>query len=85
MPLMQFNGHKLAVRKVKWSPHSGNVIASVSYDMTMRLWDTDKADCFEVFDGHREFTTGVDFNLYRRGLVATCGWDEIVYIASHNL
>ncbi|KAI5480170.1 hypothetical protein MNV49_001496 [Pseudohyphozyma bogoriensis] len=36
-------GHEYAVRKVAWSPHSANVLASGSYDMTARLWSMDSA------------------------------------------
>lgn len=31
-------GHEYAVRRVAWSPHSANVLASASYDMTARVW-----------------------------------------------
>ena len=30
-------GHKYAVRKVQWSPHRADVLASASYDMTCRM------------------------------------------------
>lgn len=32
-------GHEYAVRRVAWSPHSPNILASASYDMTSRLWE----------------------------------------------
>ncbi|KAH6601771.1 hypothetical protein BASA61_001798 [Batrachochytrium salamandrivorans] len=32
-------GHEYAVRRVKCSPHQGNIIGSASYDMTARFWD----------------------------------------------
>lgn len=31
-------GHEYAVRRVSWSPHSANILASASYDMTARIW-----------------------------------------------
>ena len=34
-------GHEYAVRRVAWSPHSANVLASASYDMTARIWNID--------------------------------------------
>lgn len=34
-------GHEYAVRRVSWSPHHSNRLASASYDMTCRLWTTD--------------------------------------------
>lgn len=36
-------GHEYAVRRVAWSPHSANVLASASYDMTARVWSIDAA------------------------------------------
>lgn len=36
--LLQLNGHGYAVRRVLWSPHSDSLIASCSYDMTVKLW-----------------------------------------------
>jgi peroxin-7 len=36
-------GHEYAVRKVSWSPHSPNILASASYDMTARIWGMDAA------------------------------------------
>lgn len=34
-------GHEYAVRRVSWSPHHSNRLASASYDMTCRLWSID--------------------------------------------
>jgi peroxin-7 len=34
-------GHEYAVRRVAWSPHSSNILASASYDMTARIWSID--------------------------------------------
>ncbi|KAL7280417.1 hypothetical protein ACG7TL_005345 [Trametes sanguinea] len=33
----QLLGHELAVRKVQWSPHRADMLASASYDMTCRV------------------------------------------------
>lgn len=34
----QLIGHEYAVRKVQWSPHRPDVLASASYDMTCRMY-----------------------------------------------
>lgn len=34
---VQFPGHEYAVRKVQWSPHRPDVLATASYDMTCRM------------------------------------------------
>lgn len=36
-------GHEYAVRKVAWSPHSADVLASAGYDMTARVWAIESA------------------------------------------
>jgi len=33
----QLPGHEFAVRKVRWSPHRPDVLASASYDMSCRV------------------------------------------------
>lgn len=34
----QFAGHEYAIRKVQWSPHRADMLASASYDMTCRVY-----------------------------------------------
>lgn len=38
-PMMELVGHQLAVRKIKFSPYHANILASTSYDMSVRIWD----------------------------------------------
>lgn len=80
--LMVLRGHNYAVRRVKCSPHSGNILASASYDMTMRIWDTALGDqpMVHVHDQHTEFVLGVDLSMFFEGQVATCAWDEHIDI-----
>jgi peroxin-7 len=75
-------GHRMAVRKVKCSPHHGNLVASVGYDMAMHLWNLDLPDAplIDVHDAHTEFVTGLDWSLYQPGQIATCAWDEHVHV-----
>jgi peroxin-7 len=75
VPRNSIVAHDFAVRRVKCSPHSGNVIATASYDATMKLFDILTGQQLFLNNAHSEFVFGVDFNLFRRGLVATCGWD----------
>lgn len=37
-PLAVLLGHEYAVRRLAWSPHASDVLASASYDMTVRVW-----------------------------------------------
>ncbi|KAI9293260.1 WD40 repeat-like protein [Neoconidiobolus thromboides FSU 785] len=82
-PIAHLAGHQYAVRRVRCSPHHGNIVASSSYDMTVRLWDLDQLQgnpMVFVHDAHREFAMGIDFNLYIPSLLATCAWDEQVHL-----
>ncbi|ORX35068.1 WD40-repeat-containing domain protein [Kockovaella imperatae] len=79
-PVGQLGGHALAVRKVAWSPHHRDVIASTSYDMTCRTWNTSTRSERRVHHDHTEFTMGCAWALFERDLIADCSWDEEVHV-----
>ncbi|TBU34100.1 peroxin 7 [Dichomitus squalens] len=72
-------GHEYAVRKVQWSPHRPDVIASASYDMTCRVWSTTPqpgaGHLLYIHDPHTEFVVGCGWSLYDEGILASCSWD----------
>ncbi|PCH36332.1 WD40 repeat-like protein [Wolfiporia cocos MD-104 SS10] len=72
-------GHEYAVRKVQWSPHHPNVLASAGYDMTCRVWSTTPTAAgthlLYIHDPHTEFVVGCGWSLYDEGILASCGWD----------
>ncbi|KAI9332730.1 WD40-repeat-containing domain protein [Zopfochytrium polystomum] len=74
-------GHDYAVRRVKCSPHSRDVVASVSYDMSARWWNISVPhnQLIHVHDRHTEFVLGLDMSMFYPGRVATCAWDEMVH------
>lgn len=81
-PIAAILGHEYAIRKVAYSPHSPQLLASASYDMTARVWDTDaaamgggKGAMRKVHDAHTEFVVGVAWSLFQEGLVASTAWD----------
>lgn len=81
VPLAVLNGHGYAVKKVKFSPHRRNMIASCSYDMTVCLWDYMVEDALMGrYDHHTEFAVGIDMSVLVEGLMASTGWDELVYV-----
>lgn len=91
-PLNELLGHNFAVRKVLWSPHSGEELLTTSYDMTCRVWhdksnerarflNTAVGGCKGIMNNHREFAIGCDYSLWGEpGWAASTGWDEMVYI-----
>lgn len=74
-PLNVFAGHSYAVRRVKWSPHSENVLFSCSYDMTLAMWNTSPGQepLLRRWDQHTEFVVGMDVSTLAEGLVASTG------------
>ncbi|CAI5745371.1 unnamed protein product [Peronospora destructor] len=72
-------GHNYAVKKIKCSPHDPDVIASVSYDMSVGIWNTKSPyPRLQNAQHHSEFVFGFDFSLFVDGLVASCSWDRQV-------
>ncbi|CAL1714215.1 unnamed protein product [Somion occarium] len=75
----QFAGHEYAVRKVQWSPHRPDLLASASYDMSCRVWSTNPTaagtNLVYIHDPHTEFVVGCGWSLYEEGVLATCSWD----------
>ncbi|KIM90380.1 hypothetical protein PILCRDRAFT_59926 [Piloderma croceum F 1598] len=77
---VQLPGHEYAVRKVQWSPHRPDVLATASYDMTCRVWTTNppagRPFLLHIHDPHTEFVVGCSWSLYDEGVLASCGWDS---------
>lgn len=75
-------GHSYAVRRVAFSPHAETVLASSSYDMTVRLWDIAAPEeaLIRVWDHHTEFAVGLDWSSLSEGLIASCGWDGMTWV-----
>ena len=70
------------MRRVVFSPHSENLVASCSYDLTVRLWDVAAPEdaALRVWDHHSEFAVGLDFSTLAEGLLASTGWDELTFV-----
>ncbi|CAO2628358.1 Peroxisomal targeting signal 2 receptor [Lemmus lemmus] len=80
-PVFELFGHKYAIRRVKFSPFHASVLASCSYDFTVRFWNFSKSDpLLETVEHHTEFTCGLDFSLQSPTEVADCSWDETIKI-----
>ncbi|KAI0314814.1 WD40 repeat-like protein [Amylostereum chailletii] len=74
----QMLGHEYAVRKVQWSPHRPDLLASASYDMTCRIWNASMPEgrqLVRIHDAHTEFVVACAWSLYEEGLLATGSWD----------
>ncbi|KAK0531321.1 peroxisomal targeting signal 2 receptor [Tilletia horrida] len=85
--------HAYAIRHVAFSPHAPNLLASASYDMSARIWNTagvggggsmvgaaSTAGLVQRHDAHTEFVAGVEWSFFQPGLVASCAWDSEVHL-----
>ena len=71
--------HRRAIKRVRFSPWQGNKLASVGFDMTLRLWDLASLNPRGLsFDHYTEFVTGLDWSNFERNKLFTCSWDETV-------
>lgn len=59
--LVELKGHSNFVFSVAFHPH-GNLIASGSFDETVKLWDVRCGSCISTLPAHSEPCTSVDFN-----------------------
>lgn len=81
----RLEGHSFAVRKIKFSPHRPNLLLSCSYDMTVCMWDYQAEDSLLArYDHHTEFVGGIDMSVLVEGMLASTGWDELVYVWQHG-
>jgi WD40 repeat protein len=53
-----FQGHEDTITKIAWSP-DGSMLASPSWDKTVRLWDAKTGELCQTFKGHSEWVFSV--------------------------
>ena len=59
--LKTLRGHANFVFCVNFSPQ-GNLLASGSFDESLRLWDVKTGKCLKILPAHSDPVSGVDFN-----------------------
>ena len=73
-----FEGHTDAVRSVAFSP-DGGMLASGSFDGTIKLWDVAAGQLVNTLEGHEEAVRGVAFSPDGTRL-ASASFDQIVKV-----
>ena len=81
-------GHHSWIWSLKFQPISPTsfikgdkrgILASASYDCTVRLWDTDTGECIHILEGHQHILFGVDFHPQSK-IIATGSYDNTIKI-----
>ncbi|WWC67301.1 uncharacterized protein I206_101209 [Kwoniella pini CBS 10737] len=72
--------NQLSCRKIQWNPYNRNQLASVGYDMTCKVWDTNSTLPIFIHSEHTEFTMGICWSLFDPGLLASAAWDQEVHL-----
>jgi len=79
-PLATFRGHKGAVEDVAWSYRNPNLMASVSDDHSLRIWNYKQAGkpVHEIPEAHKAEVNCVSFSPFSEHLLVTGGADKLV-------
>ena len=72
-PLQKFKGHRKKISFVLFNPCAENVIASASWDSTVKIWDMQTAaNKFTIADAHKKPITDLKWNYDGSILATTC-------------
>lgn len=77
-PTRSLVGHKGRVTSMSWSPHSNNLLASVSYDKTCQVWNALTGEPIANFRGHRSCLFTIEWHPIDCDLIVSGGEDNIL-------
>ena len=80
-PLRVLTGHSNSVRCVEFSPLAGDrqLLASASYDRTIKIWDVNTGECLQTLAGHTEVVWTLSWQADGR-LLASGSFDRTVRV-----
>ncbi|KAI8335017.1 WD40-repeat-containing domain protein [Chlamydoabsidia padenii] len=83
-PIQEIHGHQLQIYTLQWAPinddgRSPRLLATASFDATIRLWDALAGTCLRVFEHHTEPVYSISFSPDARYL-ASGSFDELLNV-----
>ena len=80
-PTSVLAAHGSAVRRVRCGPHHPTALLTGGYDMSVCVWDAAAPPHPQrQFAHHTEFVVGCEWSLFQEGVVASCGWDNMLHV-----
>jgi WD40 repeat protein len=76
--LQTLEGHGESVTSIAFS-HDSALLASASWDKTVRIWRTDTGECQQTLEGHSDWVTSIAFS-HDSALLASASNDNTVRI-----
>jgi len=76
---VELKGHMKKVHLLRWHPTALNIMATSSWDKTIKLWNVATADCVQTYDDIKGATLSMDFNA-DGSLLATTTKSKVVKI-----
>ncbi|ORY96835.1 WD40-repeat-containing domain protein [Syncephalastrum racemosum] len=85
-PIQEIRGHRLQIYTLQWAPcalseNGPRILATASFDATVRLWDALTGTCLHVLENHSEAVYSTSFSPDAR-LLATGSFDEVLNVWS---
>lgn len=85
-PIQEIQGHRLQIYTLQWAPcalseNGPRILATASFDATVRLWDALTGTCLHVLENHSEAVYSTSFSPDAR-LLATGSFDEVLNVWS---
>ncbi|KAI8985989.1 WD40-repeat-containing domain protein [Pilobolus umbonatus] len=86
-PIQEIKGHNLQIYTLQWAPYSAEdmssdaprILATASFDATVRIWDALKGTCLHVLQNHKEAVYSISFSPDAR-LLASGSFDELLNV-----
>lgn len=86
-PVQEIKGHSLQIYTLQWAPYSQRdsssnaprILATASFDATVRIWDALKGTCLHVLSNHTEAVYSISFSPDAR-LLASGSFDEVLNV-----